>query len=111
MEEIDEWEEHRVGEATTDNKIIKWILLIGFLIIATITNPTKEDFKSYLRDQYSNQHENSFLGLLMEQGIFDTIIESHTKEKDFVFFTVYVIEVDGESNAFIGGFNNLLRIK
>jgi hypothetical protein len=74
-----------------------WIILIGFIIVATITNPTKDDFKDYVSSEFFN---GSSLPVL--------IIEHTISETDYVVFSIYEVEISGEAYSFLALFNNFI---
>jgi len=89
----------------------KWIFFIGLVIIAAVTNPTKDEFKDYLTNQISEEvDESNIFSDLFGTAVVELIVENSTTKNDYVVCSVYEVEIDGEEHSFLGLFNNFIQL-
>jgi hypothetical protein len=83
------------------------IILILFLLV--ITNPTKSDYNSWLRERYISQTNNP-----IESGVVSllgpSLIDQATTSKNLVFISIYKTNLDNENETFIGIMKNFISI-
>ena len=86
-------------------KLIGIVLLLGIAVIATLTNPSKEDYVNYAVETMRTS-SSGWLEVGAIQIFGDTLIESTTISKDYLLFSVYETSMGKESFKVIGVLNN-----
>ncbi len=90
----------------------KWIIFIAIIMLAAFTNPDKDDFKDYLTEKTIEESgEDNWLSSLISGPVIALLVDSSTIEKDYIVFTAYELNYDGNSTTYIGAFNNFIQIK
>lgn len=88
-----------------------FLIVIGFiLVIAAMTNPTKEKFITWEKDQLKSQSNNGLVswGIDVLGG---SILNSATTGQNYVFFTIYDTKIANTSEVkVLGLFNNFIPI-
>lgn len=90
--------------------IINLILIIVFIaiILAAITNPSKEEFVDYIETQYVQNSSDGILDdaiVLLTKGLVGTIAEQATRT-NLVFFSIYEID----EYKYLGVYGNFVRL-
>lgn len=93
--------------------IKKYIILgvVAFiLILASVTNPNKTAYVSYVKDKMNEDTTNPFEAGLVNMFV-GPAITSTTHEKNFVFFSLYTTNLDDTTIEAIGVFDHFLLVK
>ena len=91
------------------------ILMIGCIIVMTITNPKMEDYRVYLHQNILKESENegdlTKLIASLFGGVGADIIIKQTVRKDYVIFSYYETKLSDEKLISIGMFNNFIVLE
>lgn len=88
-------------------KVISFVLILFVLVIMAITNPTKADYVSWIKEQATRQTDNSIsAGLISLFG--GTLIDSETTTKNFIFFTIFTTNAENKNAVTVGLFHNFI---
>jgi hypothetical protein len=86
------------------------ILFALLLIILAITNPSKGDYVSWLKEEAISRSDNS-----LEQGMIEVlgaaVIDASTETSNFVVFSVFETNLGNNTIIAIGVANNFIPIK
>ena len=86
-------------------KLIIFIVLAFALIVASITNPSKESFISWAKEEL--KQENEIILNLGIEFLGDKVINSATSTDNFVFFSIFKSNLgNDETIKVLGFFNN-----
>lgn len=92
-------------------KKIFFVIIIGFiLVIAAVTNPSKENFVIWAKGQLKSQSNNGLVNMGIE--VFgDGVINSVTNTQNYVFFSVYDSKISNSNEVkVLGIFNNFIPL-
>lgn len=95
---------------------IRFIIVVFFLsIILFATNPSKEDFISYIKSKFAeetNMKTKSLERLFSKAKDWAALelVKRKTSRKDFILFSVYIIKIGEEEIYFIGLLSHFLPI-
>jgi hypothetical protein len=91
-------------------KILSGIILAFVLLIAILTNPTKDKFVSWTKDQIKSQSNNSLVSLGIE--VFGgSILNSVTSEQNYLFFTIFDTQIsESKEVKVLGLFNHFITL-
>lgn len=88
-----------------------FVIIIGFiLLIAAVTNPSKEKFVIWAKEQLKSQSNNGLVNMGIE--VFgDGVINSVTNTQNYVFFSVYDSKISNSNEVkVLGIFNNFIPL-
>jgi hypothetical protein len=92
-------------------KKVLLIIVLGFiLVIAAFTNPSREKFITWEKDQMKSQSNNGLVswGIDVLGG---SILNTATTEQNYVFFTIFDTKVTNTSEMkILGLFNNFIPL-
>ena len=93
--------------------ILVFIILLGIILFAT--NPTKSQFKEYIKEDLKEQayRQDESSGAIMELFAtpFSWVAGVFTERKDFIFCSVYELKLPDQEIMYIGILNTFIRIK
>lgn len=90
-------------------KLIRALIVIAIVIVATISNPPKEEYVSFAVEKMSDSTDNWLeVGAINLFG--DTMLDLTTTSKDYLVFTVYTTTIDEEEFKVLGVFNNFIPL-
>jgi hypothetical protein len=92
-------------------KKLRNVIIIGFiLVIAAVTNPSKEKFVIWAKDQLKGKYNNGLVNMGIEV-LGDGVINSVTNSSNYVFFTVYDSKISASKDIkVLGVFNNFIPL-
>lgn len=90
-------------------KYIVIIILAIALFVSAMTNPSKAQFVVWAKDQLVEQSNNKYLKFGIEL-VGDQLISSVTTKHDYVFFSLYEVNVLDQEIKVIGLFNQFIPI-
>ncbi len=90
--------------------IIIVLLLAVILVIAAMTNPKKDDYSNWVKEQLV-QNTDGQLGKALTTLFAPTIVNESTVAQNYVFFSVFRTDVDKYHITTIGLFNNYIPIE
>lgn len=85
------------------------IVILFLLILAAITNPTKPEYVTWLKEK-AIQDSNNALSTGVISLLGGSLIDSGTAPKNFVFFTIFTTNISGENAKVIGLFHNFIPL-
>ncbi|TDO94368.1 hypothetical protein DFR79_10346 [Halanaerobium saccharolyticum] len=89
--------------------LITVIVVLAILVTATISKPNQEEFINWgvaeIRGQSASDIERIFGGTVSEP-----VEEVQTEISDYVFFTVFTIQENGEEYKFLGVFGTFFGL-
>ncbi len=93
-------------------KNVSWILIIllGLLVFAAMSNPSKEQFLTWSLDQVKENAETEFEKLL-GNTIARPLLDLTTTREDKVFYSIYSVEKTDTTIKYLGIFNNFYKLK
>lgn len=87
----------------------KVIIAILILILLAVTNPSKDDFSTWLKEKMQSSSEN-----VLTKGVVSlfgsTIIENSTTSTDYILFSVYDFKLGGKKVKIIGILHNFIPV-
>ncbi len=87
-----------------------WIVIIVVVIILILTNPTKEDFYSFVNNK-AQQESSSVMEGVLERIIKTPVLKAVTIRKEYVLFSVFVLEFEGRKDVFLGIAKQFIKIR
>lgn len=92
--------------------LILTILLIALAFIAMETNPTTEQYTTWLKNDYiPSVTGNEAITEVFAQIVGPTVLKESTITKDYVFFSIYEIHLGQDTTKLIGAFNNFFILQ
>ena len=92
-----------------------WIILILAIILLFSTNPSEQQFTSYLKDKTREQakRDDTFTGDLtrMFSGPAASLAGLGTVRKDYFLCSTYELGLPGEEHLFLGIFYHFVKLK
>lgn len=91
-------------------RYVIFIVLIVVLFVGILTNPSKEDYLTYTKEQGIKNSDN-----FLEKGVYtffsSSMVDAATTTKNYAVFSIYETELGGGKVAkVIGAFNNFFCI-
>lgn len=90
---------------------IAFVMLIGLLVLAFFTNPTKEEFseevKKQLNQKVENETNNPALSYIAEMGLefSDQVAEKLVTRKNYFVCSIYTAELPDGEYRYLGAFH------
>ncbi|MBU3713320.1 MAG: DUF4359 domain-containing protein [Ferruginibacter sp.] len=89
------------------------IILVAFLFALYKTNPTPKQFGTFLATEVAkkmgaDQSTVKLIGGITDYDQVAEWINKFSNREDYVFFSIYTIEVGKKKNQFFGVFNNFI---
>jgi len=92
------------------NAIIMVILTVGFFGIGAISNPQKSDYVDYTVSQFVGLADPGLIKAVMVSAL-EPIVDTSTRQSDYVVFSVYDFSIPGYSSQTLGLFGNFILMK
>ncbi|MDZ7797460.1 MAG: hypothetical protein U5N56_10660 [Candidatus Marinimicrobia bacterium] len=87
-----------------------WIVIIVVVIILILTNPGKEDFYAWVNNKAQQESASTLEGVL-ERLIKTPVLKAVTVRKEYVLFSVFVLEFEGRKDVFLGILKQFIKIR
>ena len=88
-----------------------FILLIVLFVVMAVSNPTKPEYVSWVKEQTMGQKSNSTLGSELVSLFAGPIIDSVTTSNNYLFFTIFTTKNSGKYNgSVLGLFHNFIPL-
>ena len=85
-------------------------IIVLLIIVASITNPSKDDFISWSKDKLKSESSNGLVNWGIE-AFGDSIIGSATKTNNFVLFSIFTSKLsETEDVKILGVFDNFIPL-
>lgn len=90
--------------------LIPCITILAILLLGVGTNPNKEDYVTWAKEQLMNRTDDQLeKGLISFMG--EPLIKNYTTSKNFLIFSIYDTTVDDNHKVkVIGAFKNFIPI-
>ena len=91
-------------------KIFALTVIIFVLVIAAVTNPTKVDYVTWMKEKVIKESNNMLVtGAVSLLG--NSLIESTTTSQNLVFFSIFNTNINGQNSKVVGLFHNFIPLK
>jgi len=87
-----------------------WIVLVIILIVLIITNPGKENFYDWAGNRALQESASTLEGV-MERIVKTPILRTATVRRDYVIFSVFIIEFEEEKDVYLGILRQFIKIR
>lgn len=91
------------------NSGICLVILLLVIIIFAITNPTKEQFIKYAKEQIIHEFNNNFIATGLTSLAGDSVIENSTTTTNYIIFTVFKTSILKNDIYHLGVLGNFIR--
>ena len=95
--------------------LMPFLLLIMFVLLLSSTNPSREEFKQYMKKEFVQDSENQGFFSRLTTKIFASpaawTIDELTDRYDYGLFSIYKTTLFDKEATYIGIFNNFHRIE
>ena len=89
--------------------LIILIIILGVLLAAAVTNPSREEFINWGVAEIRSEAESD-IERIFEGAIAAPMLELQTNVKDYVFFSIFTLEKSDSEVKYLGVFNNFFTL-